>query len=193
MSAIPSPWTIHFWIKDKSALLGPARGPLSATIIPIPPMTQYCAHFPWGHEGLWRWKRQVQDHRIGGWVRNRIQALALIMGGAGMLMWEEIQRRNLFPWRKEWLISKLGERIESVLLLILGSRYLQRERDGWKKGRKPMAYVGASQGWGLCRFHLLLALEEGWAHRRSSIKSGWMNTKGILATTEGWRKNTIGV
>ena len=50
---------------------------------------------------------------------------------------------------------------------------LPRERKRWmeKKGRKPMAYVGASRGWGLCRFHLLLALEEGWAHK-SSIKSG---------------------
>ena len=161
MSAIPSPWTIHFWIKGKSALLGPGRGPPFCNYHSNPSNDSVLCPFPLRTWGFMKVKETGPRSQNWWLSRNRIQALALIMGGAGMLMWEEIQRKNLFPWRKEWLISKLGERIESILLVILGSRYLERERDGWKKGRKPMAYVGASQGWGLCRFHLLLALEEG--------------------------------
>ena len=32
LSAHVSPWTIHFWVLDKSPVLGPGRGPLPATL-----------------------------------------------------------------------------------------------------------------------------------------------------------------
>ena len=69
LSAGVSPWTIHFWVLDKSPVSGPGRGQLPATVLgqglPGSPFKTHCLCYPTPQPSSFLSKAHPLSHHFG--------------------------------------------------------------------------------------------------------------------------------